>query len=221
MIDRTQQIIDECFQEAIADDAERRRQHRKPFLRLSSITIPGESPTVVPAFCRDISRTGIGLMHETALEMGRQFKLSIPLIGRCLEVQCQTKWCSCVGENRYFSGNAYRCTSTPQSFFLLSAVLSEELNRRLQQRFPFFRPATLDSVEGNQQKAFCRDISRSGIGLIHREPVIPGLMVVSISSSSGEDIVGTADIRHCEPMGEGWYTSGGKFPITGSEDLSG
>ena len=169
MICQTEQIVELYLQEAMADERERRKLHRKPFLRPAQITMAGETATEYPAFCRDISRSGIGLLHEQPLEIGGQFTLTIPLLGRFLELYCCTEWCSCLSEHRYYSGNRYRCATTPQSLFLLSAVVGEKLNRRLHQRYPLFRPVVLEDVDGKKTAAFSRDVSHSGIGFIHRE----------------------------------------------------
>ena len=147
------------------------------------------------------------------MEKGYEFTLAIPLIGRLLELQCEVNWCRQVSDDQYFSGSSYQCVSTPQSLILLSAALSEELNRRLHRRYPFVRPVTIDSPDGSSQSTLCRDISRLGIGLIHREPITPGRATLSITSSTGTDIVGTADLRRCNSIGQGWYASGGRFPV--------
>ncbi len=202
-----------CLQEATAEATERRRLHRKSFLRKATISVTDKPVAAEPAFCRDLSRDGIGLLHQIPLETGCKFTLAIPLIGRVLEIQCETNWCRQVGDHQYFSGNTYQCVTTPQSLLLLSAALSQTLNRRLCQRHPFVRPATLDDMQGNSQPAFCRDVSRLGIGLIHRQPIAPGQFMVSIPSPTGDDIVATADLRHCSPIGLGWYSSGGQFPV--------
>ena len=221
MLCETEQIVELCLHEAMAEEAERRRLHRKPFFRRAEIDLPGDQEPRTAAFCRDISRKGIGLLHEAPLENGSRFTLSMPLIGRNLEVQCKTKWCARLGERWYCSGNAYRCATTPQSLFLLSAVLGDELNRRLHRRYPFFRPVTLEDVQGTRFDAFCRDVSRGGIGFIHRDPIVLGRMVVSIPSSTGEDIVAGADIRRCVAIGQGWYSSGGRFPVAVFDDQFG
>ena len=213
MLRETTMISELCLEEALADETERRRLHRKPFLREATITMPGELISTAPAFCRDISRDGIGLLHRMPMEEGFEFTLAIPLIGRQLEVQCQVNWCRQVGDDQHFSGNSYHCASTPQTLFLLSAALSDELNRRIHRRYPFIRPVTLENPDGSSQSTFCRDISRLGIGLIHREPIEPGRVTLSITSSTDADIVGTADLRRCKSIGQGWYASGGRFPV--------
>jgi hypothetical protein len=158
------------------------------------------------------------LLHETPLENDSTFTLSIPLMGLKLELQCETKWCTAVGDGEYFSGAVFRCASTPQSFFLLSAVAGEELNRRLAKRSPLFRAVTLEDAQGNPKRAFSRDISPGGIGLLHRHRIPLGTLVIHIPSSQGPDIVTSVDIRRCEPAGDPWYLSGGEFAIPWNQE---
>ena len=161
-------------------------------------------------FCRDISPADIGLLHEIPLETGGQFTLSISLMGRSLDIQCETKWCAGL-VNASISAAAPTAVSTPQSWLMLSAILGEELHRRYHQRFPFWRAVTVNDIDGKSFAAYSRDISHAGIGLLHRDRITPSRIVLSIPASSGEQIVATADIRRCLPLGQGWYSSGGLF----------
>lgn len=215
MLCETASISDLCLQESIAEQAERRRLSRKSFLRKARITMPDGRPDGEPAFCRDISREGIGLLHTIPLEPGRTFTLTIPLIGRELRMQCETNWCRPITERHHFSGSAHECVWTPQAVMLLSAALSQGLNRRLYRRYSFLRPVKIEGAAGRCQSAFCRDISRHGIGLLHHQPLDPGHAIVTLPSASGTNMTGTVDIRHCSPLCDGWYASGGPFPVEG------
>lgn len=212
-----EKISEVCLREAIAEETERRRLHRKPFLRKAVITAIQGHPVTEPAFCRDISRDGIGLLHDCSLERGTEFSLTVPMVGRELEIQCESNWCEQVADGQFFSGNAYHCVTTPQSLVLLSAALSQALNRRLYRRYPFVRPVQLEDASGNTVVGFSRDISKSGIGLIHRAAIKPGYASVKLQTAEGEKIRGTADLRRCMSIGEGWYSSGGRFPIEAAE----
>ena len=211
MLCTNEKAIELCLQEAMAEETERRRARRKPFFRRATISVPGKPTNPSVVFCRDISPADIGLLHEIPLETGGQFTLSISLMGQSLDIQCETKWCSRIGERQYFSGSTYRCASTPQSWLMLSAILGEELHRRYHKRFPFWRAVTVNDIDGKSFAAYSRDISRAGIGLLHRDRITPSRIVLSIPASSGEQIVATADIRRCLPLGQGWYSSGGLF----------
>jgi hypothetical protein len=218
MLCETTNISELCLQEAAAEHMERRRLHRKPFLRCAAITELDGHGISEAAFCRDISRDGIGLMHRTYLERGARFTLTMPMIGRELKVQCETNWCEQVADGHFFSGNAYDYVTTAQSLLLMTAALSQELNRRMHHRFPFVRPASLEDTHGNQHSVYCRDISRGGIGFVHRELLVPGRFTVSLKSVEGAEISGTADLKRCKPLGDGWFASGGRFPL---EELEG
>ncbi len=211
MICETEPTIGRFLQEAMVDEQERRQLHRKPFLRQAEIILPGEPATSAPAFCRDISRSGIGLLHERPLDVGDEFELTIPLLGKQLELHCTLEWCSCLGETQYLSGSRYRCATKPQSLFLVSAVVGEKLNRRLHRRFPLFRPVVLNSADGQQTAAFSRDVSQNGIGLVHRYPITAGHTVITMQSSFGTEIVAETYIERCVVIGQGWYSSGGCF----------
>jgi hypothetical protein len=216
MLCESVRIAESCLQEALAEETERRNTRRKPFFRRAEITLASEPTAAAAAYSRDISRQGIGLLHAVPLESGDEFTLSIPLIGRNLSLQCRTDWCEPLVDGWYCSGNDYRCSSAPQTLFLLSAVLVDELHRRLQRRYPYFRPVTLENEEGHKCEAFCRDVSQGGIGLIHRESIALGTTLVSMTSERGENVIAGVDIRRCVPIGNGWYSSGGHFP---AEDL--
>lgn len=209
----TQQLADACLQEAIAQDLERRRLHRKPFLRRATLVGQGTSNESTPAFCRDLSRDGIGLLHSMALEPDAPFTLYIPLLGQQLQLHCCTSWCEHVDENCYFSGSVYDTISTPGTLLLLSAVLSDDLHRRLHRRYPLVRPARLESINGAPCDAFCRDVSQSGMGFISRSPIEPGTYTASIKLAGHGTISGDVELRRCDAIGQGWFCSGGRFSL--------
>lgn len=212
----TESVADICLREAIAEAGDRRREQRKPFLRQACVTAIDSRNVRLPVLCRDLSRDGIGLLHPMPLDPGDLFTLSVPLIGRLLQLRCETVWCRQVPTDHYFSGCLYRCDSTPQSWMLLSAVLCDDLHRRVSRRFPFARPARLENSWGVVREGFCRDISSSGLGLIHRQPLAPGCWIVSVPSSTAGTIQLPVDIRRCLPIGESWYASGGRFAELGT-----
>jgi len=200
-----------CLNEAIAEQTERRRLHRKPFLRKATISAWQDEMIAQPAFCRDISRDGIGLLHEVPLEPGMEFCVTIPLVGAELEIECEANWCQQVGKNQYFSGNAYQAALTPQSLLLISAALSQELNRRLQRRYTFVRPAVFEGSSGHEDTVFSRDISQVGIGFVHRHelPLGPSQVVIQLSSDASATL--QVDVRRCTPLSNNWYASGARF----------
>lgn len=212
-------VMELCLQEAMAEQKERRALRRKSFFRRARIAQLDQSSGADVVFCRDISRTGIGLLHDAHLAPGHQFTLVMQLLGRDLEFQCQTQWCVPITDRWYSSGNDYACAMTPQSLCLWPAILADGLQRRVQRRYPFYRPVTLEDARGATCAAICRDISLGGISFLHRGAIRLGHTVVSIPTSAGDQLVARANIRRCEPIGDGWYTSGGQFPVERVEEL--
>ncbi len=97
---------------------------------------------------------------------------------------------------------------------LLNAAHSEDLvERRGEPRSPFFRPISvrLDGAQRRQYSAFSREISKSGIGLLHNMPLDPAEVTLAILGPVGEICRFRTKIMWCRPCGEGWYLSGGRF----------
>jgi hypothetical protein len=97
---------------------------------------------------------------------------------------------------------------------LLSAARSEEpLERRGEPRYPFFRPISvlLDGAQRRQYSAFSREISKSGIGLLHNMPLEPAEVTLAILGPVGEVCRFRTQLVWCRPCGEGWYLTGGRF----------
>ena len=80
-------------------------------------------------------------------------------------------------------------------------------------RQPFFRPVSLALRNGPVEKlsAFTREISASGVGLLHNAPIPSGETVITLTGASGTPIHLRAYIVWCKPCGEGWYLSGAHF----------
>ncbi len=82
-------------------------------------------------------------------------------------------------------------------------------------RTPFFGPINITIVEKSQQwqfSGFSRELSSSGIGMLHSMPLEAGeVVLVTISRRSAPDIRLRSKLRWCEPCGEGWYISGAEF----------
>jgi hypothetical protein len=203
------QFVDRCLSEAItAAHTDRRDLRRYSFFRALTFSHGGGA---VPGFCRDVSRTGIGLLHDHPLEVDTLLNIHLPTGGTFLDLACTTNWCSQMGDDLYVSGCRFDALSTAATLSLVTAVVREEFNRRVQQRYPFFRSATLNFHGGVTQPGYCRDISRGGLGLMLRQAVRPGrvLIRVEVANDIAEEI--SLDIRWCQPAAEGWYLAGGKF----------
>ena len=99
------------------------------------------------------------------------------------------------------------------SELMREAAVEAEVDRRIRQRHPFFRPAVivLKDAKRTSYSVFCRDISPAGVGLLHNFPLEPGEVVVTITTNTGRNVSVRTDIIWCKPCGEGWYISGGRF----------
>jgi hypothetical protein len=85
--------------------------------------------------------------------------------------------------------------------------------RRAEKRVPFFQPVTL-TVAGNERRqcsCFAKDISPTGIGLLHFVAIEPGEVVLTIHSKSFGDVRIRAEVVWSRPCGEGGYMSGARF----------
>ena len=86
--------------------------------------------------------------------------------------------------------------------------------RRSVDRKPFVRP--LQVITGRDQKdaheAVSRDISSRAMGMISRHEFPPNtIATIRIHSLKGKDVLVRAELRWCEPYGEGWFVSGWSF----------
>jgi hypothetical protein len=111
--------------------------------------------------------------------------------------------------------NAKTLTSSDRLMYRLVLQAETDFNddRRSEKRFPFFRPVTVQ-VDGRSISAFSRDISASGIGLMHNME-LPLNDVVIIVDGHRQGL--QARIVRCESLGQGWYISGCKIVATGAE----
>lgn len=96
---------------------------------------------------------------------------------------------------------------------LLAEASESGIDSREEERKPFFRPVTLILGEGKQQHVACfsRDISDTGIGLLHYMPLQPGSIVVMIPSILSGHIRIESELVWCHPCGDGWYISAARF----------
>lgn len=98
---------------------------------------------------------------------------------------------------------------------MAQARSDDQMDRRGAARYPFFRPVTLASAGGDlgPHHAFTRELSRTGLGLLHSVQLTPGVFTVSIHHDDGRRTSLPTELLWCRPCGEGWYLSGGKFVL--------
>ena len=94
---------------------------------------------------------------------------------------------------------------------LVVEAKQDATDRRGDVRFAFFRPVTIQTAQNKQLEAFSREISESGIGLVHNFPLPLQDVELRISHEHGYTIRVRARILWCQECGQGWYITGGKF----------
>ena len=94
--------------------------------------------------------------------------------------------------------------------WVAKAARDDQSQRRRESRFPFLNPARICST-GEEAGVLCRDISKSGIGVIqYGVPPRPGPATLSLLLHQQLAYL-DVDFRWVKPMGNGWWTSGGKL----------
>ncbi|MEY2724856.1 MAG: hypothetical protein RLZZ458_723 [Planctomycetota bacterium] len=78
-------------------------------------------------------------------------------------------------------------------------------------------PAEIRTSRGNIVPAITREISRGGIGLLHRGEVRPEEVTVRMASDTRE-FVYRVRLEWCRPCDNGMFLSGGRFLGTVNED---
>jgi hypothetical protein len=71
-------------------------------------------------------------------------------------------------------------------------------------------PAEITTGRGNVISAMTREISRSGIGMLHRGVLSPGEATVRMASETREFEYAVL-IEWCQPCDNGMFMSGGRF----------
>ena len=87
----------------------------------------------------------------------------------------------------------------------------DEQEQRQEFRLPFFRPATVTRQDGTTHQVFTRDISRLGIGLLHKMPIEPGLVTVAVQLRTGTTVDFEAELLWCDATRSNRYASGARF----------
>jgi len=83
-------------------------------------------------------------------------------------------------------------------------------NGREVERLELSVPAEITTARGNIISAMTREISRQGIGLLHRGSVTPGEVPVKMASETRE-FEYLVELEWCSPCENGMFISGGKF----------
>jgi hypothetical protein len=83
-------------------------------------------------------------------------------------------------------------------------------------RYPLFRPVSIE-LNNRRYSAFTREITNTGIGLLHNFEVPLGELDISFSKDL-EHFSVPIRIVWCRSCGQGWYVSGGEFLLEGETD---
>ena len=86
--------------------------------------------------------------------------------------------------------------------------------RRSADRRPFVRPISVRERRDSTQEChgFSRDISPVGLGMIGQQEWRPGFVgIMTIHSLGKHPAEVVAELRWCQPYGEGWFQSGWRF----------
>ncbi|MGE3314609.1 MAG: PilZ domain-containing protein [Planctomycetaceae bacterium] len=81
---------------------------------------------------------------------------------------------------------------------------------RLTDRLELSVPAEIITSRGNTVAAMTREISTSGVGLLHRGSLSPGEVTVRMASDS-RSYEYRVEIKWCHPTENGMFLSGGVF----------
>ncbi|QDT34366.1 MULTISPECIES: PilZ domain-containing protein [Thalassoglobus] len=87
---------------------------------------------------------------------------------------------------------------------------SDEDHNRNSERLELSVPAEMTTLRGNTISAMTREISRTGIGLLHKGMISPGEVTVRMASDTREFEYRVL-IEWCRPCDDGMYLSGGRF----------
>lgn len=103
----------------------------------------------------------------------------------------------------------------PTNFNFLTAIELRQQDGRKDVRYPFIRPVLIQ-VDKSNYPGLSREISRTGIGLMHQADLkaVQCCLVIPM----GDDSVSQIPIRvvWCKQLGDGWFISGAQF-LMGAE----
>jgi hypothetical protein len=199
------------------DKREARWGLRYPFFR--NVSIRTAAGTSYSAFSRDISASGIGLLHNMELPRCEVEISTTSGRGYSLKVRVQITRCQFCSEGWYTSGGQFLSQSSHDLQVLRNSLrpvlleAREDDDRRdpSKTRYPCFRPAEIVLEGGSRHSAFVRDISVTGIGLLHDVELPTDQIEIHIATGRGYSVKIRTQITSCQPCGEGWYVSGGPF----------
>ena len=212
---RAELLVEQWVRQAHSVDMQQRRQHRRyPFFR--TVDINGGDGVQFEAFSRDISPSGIGLLHHEPVTPGEELMLTIRLHRRAVEVPARFAWCRPCAPGWHVSGATFCDLGLSKGTPLLIETIGHELERRWRQRFPIFRKIGvsapgLSMKEEERLHTFTLDVSLTGMAILARNPIPIGPIVIQTEDADGETVDLPADTTWCEERGQGWHVAGCHF----------
>ena len=95
---------------------------------------------------------------------------------------------------------------------LLEAQRAKYTERRTEPRHPLVRPVQIFVGNDPGVLAFCKDMSKQGVGIItNLELKVGTVAVLTIHSTSGTPVHLKCEVRWSDPFGKGWFLTGWKF----------
>ncbi len=102
--DISRAVTDLLKEDSNFDRSENRSAHRENLVRPVNVELRDEGK-VVPAFSRNISATGIGIITDEPVQIDGVAVLHIQRIqGKEVVILAECRWCKAYGENWYISG---------------------------------------------------------------------------------------------------------------------
>ena len=95
----------------------------------------------------------------------------------------------------------------------LRDLLLDKREQRRERRIPYIAAVTvyLGHVNGEKVSAFVRDLSPSGIGLVHLMSMPLGRVVLKLQLTRNRIVAMQTEIMWSQEFADGWYASGGQF----------
>lgn len=94
------------------------------------------------------------------------------------------------------------------------------LERRCDTRLPFQRPVQVTPLNEHEESinldgpetmtAYARDISPSGVGLLHDQPINSNRVLLSFELLGGKTLSLVVQLTWCRYLGDFWHSSGGR-----------
>lgn len=94
---------------------------------------------------------------------------------------------------------------------ILESIGKSDLRHdRSAERLDLSVPAEITTLRGNTVSAMTREISRFGLGMLHRGYIAPGVVTVRMASETRE-FEYQVEVQWCHPCDRGMFLSGGRF----------